>query len=85
LIGEQGANITNINFTDRKPDFYNVDIELHVRDIKHLSNIMTSIRADSDIADIVRTRDRLIYDKVNITSLSNIELPDHKDGFIGKL
>ena len=57
LIGERGANITNIDFVDRKPDFYSIIIEMHVKDLKHLSNIMTSIEADTDIAVVTRTRE----------------------------
>ena len=57
LIGERGANITNIDFFDRKPDFYKIIIEIHVKDLKHLSDIMTSIEADSDISVVVRTRE----------------------------
>ena len=30
---------------------------MHVKDLKHLSNIMTSIEADTDIAVVTRTRE----------------------------
>ena len=63
LIGESGANITNIDFTDRKPDFYKIIIEMHVKDLKHLSDIMTSIETDSDISVVERTRE--IMNEVN--------------------
>ena len=59
LIGERGANITNIDFVNRKPDFYSIIIEMQVKDLKHLSDIMTSIEADTDIAVVVRTREVL--------------------------
>ena len=36
LIGEQRANITDIVFTDRKPDFYRMVIDIEVRDMEHL-------------------------------------------------
>ncbi|MBL4807202.1 MAG: bifunctional (p)ppGpp synthetase/guanosine-3',5'-bis(diphosphate) 3'-pyrophosphohydrolase [Rhodobacteraceae bacterium] len=54
LIGEHRANIVNIDFTDRKPDFYRILLELKVRDIEHLTNIQTAIEADSDIAEVKR-------------------------------
>ena len=57
LIGERGANITNIDFIDRKPDFYSIVIEMHVKDLKHLSSIMTLIEADIDISVVTRTRE----------------------------
>ena len=59
LIGERGANITNIDSYDRKPDFYKIIIEIHVKDLKHLSDIMTSIEVDSDISVVEITREIL--------------------------
>ncbi len=56
LIGEQRANITDIGFTERKPDFYRTVIDIEVRDMEHLSNIMTAIDADSDVAQVRRFR-----------------------------
>ncbi len=56
LIGEHHANIVNIDFTDRKPDFYRMQLEIMVRDIEHLTNIQTAIEADSDIAEVKRYR-----------------------------
>jgi RelA/SpoT family (p)ppGpp synthetase len=56
LIGEQRANITDIIFTDRKPDFYRVVIDIEVRDMEHLTHVLTAIDADSDVADVRRFR-----------------------------
>ncbi len=56
LIGEHNANIADIHFTERKPDFYRILIDLQVRDIKHLMHIRTAIEADDDIASVVRHR-----------------------------
>ena len=56
LIGEQRANITDIAFTERKPDFYRMVIETEVRDMEHLSNVLTAIDADSDVAQVRRFR-----------------------------
>ena len=70
LIGERGANITNIDFFDRKPDFYKIIIEIHVKDLKHLSDIMTSIEADSDISVVVRTREGSGRAELGETNLS---------------
>ena len=72
LIGERGANITNIDFVDRKPDFYSIVIEIHVKDLKHLSDIMTSIEADTDIATVIRTKEFVeTPSNQKIQSLSN--------------
>ncbi len=56
LIGEQNANITDIVFTDRKPDFYRTVIDIEVRDVEHLHNVQTAIEADSDVAQVTRFR-----------------------------
>jgi GTP diphosphokinase / guanosine-3',5'-bis(diphosphate) 3'-diphosphatase len=56
LIGEQRANITNIRFTDRKPDYYRMIIDIEVRDMEHLTHVLTAIDADSDIAEVRRHR-----------------------------
>jgi GTP pyrophosphokinase/guanosine-3',5'-bis(diphosphate) 3'-pyrophosphohydrolase len=56
LIGEQRANITDIVFTDRKPDFYRMVIVVEVRDMEHLTHVLTAIDADSDVAEVRRFR-----------------------------
>ena len=57
LIGEHHANIVDLEFSDRKADFYRIMVEIMVRDIEHLLNIQTAIEADSDIAEVTRYRD----------------------------
>ncbi|MEO1539916.1 MAG: bifunctional (p)ppGpp synthetase/guanosine-3',5'-bis(diphosphate) 3'-pyrophosphohydrolase [Pseudomonadota bacterium] len=56
LIGEHNANINNLTFADRKPDFYSIMIEIEVRDIQHLSRIATAIEADSAVTNVQRRR-----------------------------
>ncbi|MHA3915721.1 RelA/SpoT family protein [Halovulum sp. GXIMD14793] len=56
LVGEHHANISDISFTDRKPDFYRMVIDLEVRDVEHLHNIQTALEADSDVAQVTRFR-----------------------------
>ncbi len=57
LVGEMGANITDMIFLERKQDFYRIKIEINISDIEHLSNIITAIEADTDIAEVKRFRD----------------------------
>ena len=57
LIGEHHANISDIDFLDRKPDFYRIKFVLEVRDFEHFLRIQTAIEADSDIASVSRLRD----------------------------
>jgi GTP pyrophosphokinase/guanosine-3',5'-bis(diphosphate) 3'-pyrophosphohydrolase len=57
LIGEQKANISDLRFTDRKPDFYRLIIDVDLRDVEHLHMVMTALEAETDVAQITRYRD----------------------------
>ncbi len=57
LIGEQKANISDLQFIDRKPDFYRLLIEVDLRDAEHLHTVMTALEAESDVAAIDRVRE----------------------------
>jgi len=57
LIGEQHANINDLRFVDRKPDFFRIFIELDVSDAEHLHRILTILSAESEVAQISRVRD----------------------------
>ena len=57
LIGAQGANISDLEFIDRKPDFYRIDVAVELRDQEHLHNLMTVLEAESDVAQVARIRD----------------------------
>ncbi len=70
LVGEQNANIANLEFTERKPDFYRMMIEIQVRDVEHLHNVMTAVEADSDVATVKRKRGQR----------SDVAKPQHPDG-----
>ncbi|MEM7438772.1 MAG: bifunctional (p)ppGpp synthetase/guanosine-3',5'-bis(diphosphate) 3'-pyrophosphohydrolase [Pseudomonadota bacterium] len=54
LIGEQKANISDLEFIDRKPDFYRMEIDIEVRDVEHLLHVLTAVEADSDVAQVMR-------------------------------
>jgi len=57
LIGEQKANISDLHFVDRKPDFFRILIDVDVRNAKHLHAVMMAVEADSDVAALSRFRD----------------------------
>ncbi len=57
LIGEQKANISDMHFADRKPDFYRLLIDVDLRDVEHLHTVMTALEAESDVAELERVRD----------------------------
>ena len=57
LIGEMKANISNLTFIDRKPDFYRLLLELELRDAEQLHSVISTLDADSDVAQVERKRD----------------------------
>jgi (p)ppGpp synthase/HD superfamily hydrolase len=57
LIGEQKANISDLHFADRKPDFYRLLIDVDLRDVEHQHTVMTAMEAESDVAAIERYTD----------------------------
>ncbi|MFN3847301.1 MAG: RelA/SpoT AH/RIS domain-containing protein, partial [Paracoccaceae bacterium] len=58
LIGEQKANISDLRFTDRKPDFYRLLVDVDLRDVEHLHMVMTALEAETDVAQVSRHRDQ---------------------------
>ncbi len=57
LIGEQSANISDLIFTDRKPDYYRLLVDVDLRDAEHLHRVMTALEAESNVSSISRKRD----------------------------
>ena len=57
LIGEKKANISNLEFVDRKPDFYRLLISIEVRDLEQLHSLMLMLEAESDVAAVERYRE----------------------------
>ena len=56
LIGESGANISDLHFVDRKPDFFLLLIYVDLRDVQHLHTLMSALNAQNDVAAIERYR-----------------------------
>ncbi len=56
LIGQSSANISDLEFLDRKPDFYRLLIYVELRDIAHLHSLMPTIEAEREVAEISRHR-----------------------------
>ena len=57
LIGEQNANISDLKFIDRKPDYFRLLIDVDLRDAEHLHRVRTALEAESNVSSIVRHRD----------------------------
>jgi guanosine-3',5'-bis(diphosphate) 3'-pyrophosphohydrolase len=56
LIGESGANISDLHFLDRKPDFFLLLIYVDLRDVQHLHTLMSGLNAQDDVAAVERYR-----------------------------
>ena len=54
LIGSQGANISDLVFADRKPDFYRLQIEVELHGVDQLHALLTALEAESDVAQVTR-------------------------------
>ena len=57
LIGEQSANISDLRFIDRKPDYFRLLIDVDLRDAEHLHHVKTALDAESNVSSISRHRD----------------------------
>ena len=58
VIGKNGGNITNLKITSRNTDFFELLIDIDVKDAKHLTNIMAALRATPAINAVERARGR---------------------------
>ncbi|MGA1759143.1 MAG: RelA/SpoT family protein [Paracoccaceae bacterium] len=56
LIGELGANISDLTFVDRKPDFYKIHVAVDLSDVEHLLKVETRLEAENEVASIRRLR-----------------------------
>lgn len=57
LIGERQANISDLEFLDRKPDFFRLRLNVEFRDAEHLHSVISVLEAESDVASVHRCRD----------------------------
>lgn len=58
LIGDQSANIADMHFVDRKPDYFRLIIDLELRDVSQLHMVLTALEAENDVAEVGRHRDQ---------------------------
>ena len=55
-IAKNNGNISNINFASRKKDFYEIIIDIEVRDKNHLNNIIAALRLLSEVSSLERLK-----------------------------
>lgn len=58
VIGKNGGNITNLKIMNRSLDFWDMMIDVYVRDSRHLSDIIAALRATPEITAVNRARSR---------------------------
>ncbi len=58
VIGKNGGNITNLKITSRSQDYFEMLIDIDVKDAKHLTNIMAALRATPVVNAVERARGR---------------------------
>jgi GTP pyrophosphokinase len=56
LIGKYEGNIQNLRFTARTTDFFDMLIDIAVRDVRHLTTIIAALRGQKVVAAVERAR-----------------------------
>jgi GTP pyrophosphokinase len=56
VIGKNLGNISNLKITNRSIDFFEVLVDVEVKDVRHLTNIIASLRATPAISSVDRAR-----------------------------
>ncbi|HIF09875.1 MAG TPA: bifunctional (p)ppGpp synthetase/guanosine-3',5'-bis(diphosphate) 3'-pyrophosphohydrolase [Sneathiellales bacterium] len=56
VIASNSSNIVNLKINDRSKDFFEVVIDLEVRDVKHMANIIAGLRANALVSSVNRVR-----------------------------
>ena len=56
VIAKHMGNITNLKITNRTQQFFEMLIDIEVRDVKHLTNIIAALRATPAINSVERAR-----------------------------
>ncbi len=56
VIGKNLGNISNLKITNRSIDFFEVLVDVEVKDVRHLTNIIAALRATPAISSVDRAR-----------------------------
>ncbi|GER06358.1 GTP pyrophosphokinase [Iodidimonas muriae] len=57
LVAKQGGNISNLKITERDHEFYTMLVDVEVRNVRHLIEILTSLRASRGVNSADRLRE----------------------------
>ena len=56
IIGQNGANISNLKITNRNPLYFEFQVDVEVGDAAHLENLMRALKVDSAVEAVERSR-----------------------------
>jgi guanosine-3',5'-bis(diphosphate) 3'-pyrophosphohydrolase len=56
-IAVNGGNITNFKMTSRNPLFFEFTVDIEVRDVAHLQNILGALRVSDSVESVDRVRE----------------------------
>jgi GTP pyrophosphokinase len=56
VIGKHLGNISNLKITNRAVQFFEMLVDVEVRDVRHLTNIIAALRATPQISSVERAR-----------------------------
>ena len=55
-IAQSDGNISNLKFTNRNPDFFDMTVDIEVDNNKHLNDVMTALRGARSVSSVERAR-----------------------------
>jgi len=56
VIAKNGGNISNLKISDRQVDFFDMYIDVEVKNVKHLSDVIAALRASTAVNVVERAR-----------------------------
>ena len=56
VIAKNEGNISNLKTNRRSPEFFDLTVDIEVRDVKHLTDIIAALRATPEINAVERAR-----------------------------
>jgi GTP pyrophosphokinase len=62
VIGNNGGNINNLRITDRHSDYFEIIVDVDVKDIDHLTSIIASLRAEETILSVDRYNEGIAHE-----------------------
>jgi GTP pyrophosphokinase len=55
-IAKSGGNISNLKFTNRNLEFFDMTVDIEVENVRHLSDVMSALRAGKSVSSVDRTK-----------------------------